>query len=140
MSEIGLTPYFDCDNAQENIIFALRKALVVDSSGNVGFRVFSTGEDIIPAADVTGDQLIGTVPDGYMLEIVKFTNNGGQCFISLGTTPGNNDITDNMEIAALDSQTLQLNYDPGATFNVYLTVVVGPVDLDVYLLIRKSES
>lgn len=139
MSEIGCTPYYDCDNADENIIFALRKAICIDANGNVGIRVFSTGEDVIPVADVTGNQLLGTVPEGYMLEITKFTNNGAECHINLGTTALGNDITDDATLLANDVTTLQFNYDPGHTFNVWISFISGtPADLDIVLLIRKS--
>jgi hypothetical protein len=97
-----------------------------------------------PALGMVANGLVGTVPAGYMLEMIVVIETSGtlDMDIALGTTAGGTEISPSELIVKGDNNVIGYNYAKKMAiepFSVYLTnaVVWTTEVLDVYLLLRK---
>lgn len=104
----------------------------------------SGGSAVVPATTIVADGLIGSVPTGWMLEMIVVIETSGtlDMDIALGTTAGGTEISPSELIVKGDNNVIGYNYAKKMAiepFSVYLTnaVVWTTEVLDVYLLLRK---
>lgn len=91
---------------------------------------------------INGNQLLGTVPNGYELEQVVIVESGGaNVIINLGTTVEGNDIVPLETVNANASNVFVYNFTKDATlgsFPVYISSAAWTTsNLNVYLILRK---
>ena len=91
---------------------------------------------------VTGNQLLGTVPNGYELDqLVAVETGGASVVINLGITVGGNEIVPLETVTASASNVFVYHYTKDNTlgsFPVYISSAAwGTSNLNVYLILRK---
>ena len=91
---------------------------------------------------VNGNQLLGTVPNGYELDQVVAVETGGDAVvINLGITSGGAEISPTENVVASASNVFVYHYTKDSSlgsFPVYISSADwGTSNLNVYLLLRK---
>lgn len=96
---------------------------------------------IMPITGINVNQLLGAVPNGYMVEVVVFQEVSGTAgaTLKLGSTPGDDDIMPATIFAASALETISLNYFPSpTTYPVYISSAAwGTSNFKAWLILRK---
>jgi hypothetical protein len=95
----------------------------------------------ISATDIDSDGLITTIPPGYMLEFLVFSETGGAgVTIDIGTTAGDDDIISAYVIGAneLVTQSIGMVFSTTATQQIFIhSAAWTTAELDIYILLRQ---
>lgn len=95
----------------------------------------------VSVSDIDSDSIITTIPAGYMLEFLVFSETGGAGItIDVGTTAGDDDIISSYVIGANDvlTQSLGIVFSTSTTQQIYVSSGAWTTAvLDIYVLLRK---
>lgn len=114
-------------------IFFRKRIFSVRSSNGAATNVEVLGTD--------SDGLITTIPAGYMLEFIVFSEVGGAgVTIDVGTTAGDDDVISSYVIGANEvlTQSLGIVFSTTATQQIFIHSAAWTTsELDIYVLLRK---
>lgn len=114
-------------------IFFKKRIFSVRASNGAATNIEVLGAD--------SDGLITTIPAGYMLEFLVFSETGGAAVtIDVGTTAGDDDIISSYAIGSNDvlTQSLGIVFSTTSTQQIFIhSAAWTTAELDIYILLRK---